>query len=692
MYAFLGPIFAANRRVNQTDGGSATDPYWDNVVLLMSFDGANGSTTFIDSAKPARQFTSGAPAGNLPGPVISTQQSRFGGASVGFLNTNAYLAAPNSVDFQFRTADFTIEFWLYNNIPWVDQFNQGIVGQKANDYSSGWQIYRNTAYYTDRIAARIGGTNDFFSATTPAVGVWEHWALTREGETLRWFRNGVLDNTGFIQHDVNDTGDEFRIGAPQTWGGIMDAYIDEMRITKGIARYTDTFTPPTAAFPKRGVTPTDPYWNDVLLYLPMNGSDGSTTFTDVSSSTRPVTVSGNARISTVQSKYGSAAGFFDGGADYLTVNALTLDAADFTIECWVCPNEITQAAILNQGDADVSGNWCLAVFPPGSVVFYADNFPRLASTLTMAVGQWQHIALTRSGNTYRLFVDGAIQDTQNYSFNHTGAPFKVGNGYGGISTFVGYIDEVRVTKGVARYTANFTPPTQAFPTTGGSDVQTDPYWNSVELFLPFNGVTDSQDFIDVSSRQVPVVANGDVRLSGPREIGGRSARWPWNGSNAKSQDVFLRAGPLASDYLAGDFTIEGWVWIEGNTDHTFFSAEPYFCLTVILCAPGGRTQVFVGHGVNGAWVDSAESTGVLEYGTWHHVALVRAGSLITLYHDGVHQLSLSTPVLNFNPYVRIGDAGPYYTTMALGLSGFVDDFRITKAARYLSDFTPPTPI
>jgi hypothetical protein len=207
----------------------------------------------------------------------------------------------------------------------------------------------------------------------------------------------------------------------------------------------------------------DPYWNDVSLLLHMDGSNGSTTFTDSSSTPKTITVNGNAQISTAQSKFGGASGLFDGSGDYLEEAGLTLGTSDFTMECWVRLASITDCAIFNQGNSDSTGSYCLAVNSAnGKVYFYADNSSRFSSVGALSVDTWSHVALVRAGNDYKLFIDGTLDGSYTGTHNHSSTPFKIAKGFGGIAELNGYIDETRITT-VARYAANFTPATAAFP-------------------------------------------------------------------------------------------------------------------------------------------------------------------------------------------------------------------------------------
>ena len=236
---------------------------------------------------------------------------------------------------------------------------------------------------------------------------------------------------------------------------------------------------------KNSVAATDTNIRDVSLLLHGNGTNGSTTITDSSLTPKTVTAVGNAQISTAQSKFGGASIAFDGNGDYLTAanNAsLNFDSGDFTIECWF------YAAALPTPNSDTVRVGALAVY--GGVFFggnaqgyqFSVNFTGnqlvmgrpatgvLASgSFTFALSTWYHVAYTRAGSTNRLFVGGQSLTLSTDTFSPVTSPtgtLRVGSerlfsNYD--HDFNGYIDDFRITKGIARYTANFTPPTLPFP-------------------------------------------------------------------------------------------------------------------------------------------------------------------------------------------------------------------------------------
>jgi hypothetical protein len=241
----------------------------------------------------------------------------------------------------------------------------------------------------------------------------------------------------------------------------------------------------------------DPYANNVSVLLNMNGTNASTTFTDSSSNSLSFTSYGGAQISTAQSKFGGASGYFDGDADIRMSAANSLfnfGTGDFTIECFL---RITGDSL--QGSTSFFNNIRSAIiascFPTGGNAlngwvfgisgnttttgtgFTFQNWVNATSyetavTTTLSKNTWYHIAAARSGTVTRIFLDGVLQASntlgvQNITNNNL--PLKIGrlqfNYFNSIfldGGLVGYIDDLRITKGVARYTSSFTPPSAEF--------------------------------------------------------------------------------------------------------------------------------------------------------------------------------------------------------------------------------------
>jgi len=216
-------------------------------------------------------------------------------------------------------------------------------------------------------------------------------------------------------------------------------------------------------------TPVDPQFGSVSLLLHGNGANGSTTITDSSPTPKTVTAVGNAQISTTQSKFGGASIAFDGTGDYLDIgsnSAFGYGLNNFTIEFWIYRNASAVLQVLLDHRVGTSVRVAPTIYiSSNSVYYYTDGNNRIMGG-TLASTQWVHVALSRSGSSTRLFLDG-VQTGSTYSDtnNYIDSPVRVGGANDGssVASINGYIDDLRITKGIARYTSNFTPPTAPFP-------------------------------------------------------------------------------------------------------------------------------------------------------------------------------------------------------------------------------------
>ena len=225
----------------------------------------------------------------------------------------------------------------------------------------------------------------------------------------------------------------------------------------------------------------DSAFANVSLLLHMDGSNGSTTFTDSSSNARTVTANGNAKVSTAQSKFGGASAAFDGNGDYLTTPYSTslYDwwTSDYTIEAWVYATSWVNwsrdtnipCMIGNIAPTGFTAYWSFGPDATGKLRFYYFNgslgIDNIVTTATLPTSQWNHIAAVKNSGGVALYING---NNSGGTIGISGTPqssaataLVIGQ-HNNIS-INGYIDDLRITKGVARYTANFTPPTAPFP-------------------------------------------------------------------------------------------------------------------------------------------------------------------------------------------------------------------------------------
>jgi hypothetical protein len=294
---------------------------------------------------------------------------------------------------------------------------------------------------------------------TFAVNTWYHIAIVRNGGIIRCYINGVQATliagsaTDAVSYIANIIG---KYGASPDYA--FPGYLSGLRIVAGTAIYTSNFTPPTT--PPTAVSGTQ------LLCNFTNAG-----IVDSAMQTNLETV-GNAQISTAQSKFGGSSILFDGTSDGLagySNRALVLGLRDFTWEGWVYLNSISGTqAILSQRGAQQSQLFLGVDTASGGQIFaYANGTgsPGRMCSVSMPTGQWVHIALVRVGTTVTLYKNGVGGTTATSSQDFISQNVFVGtdNATGG-AALNGYIDDLRFTTGVARYTSNFTPPTVAFPT------------------------------------------------------------------------------------------------------------------------------------------------------------------------------------------------------------------------------------
>jgi hypothetical protein len=368
------------------------------------------------------------------------------------------LNVPSNAVFGFGTGDFTIETWA--NFTSLPATAKGMVdGQAAgafNFYYDGGSFLSKFIVFSNRSA------NQLTYSFTPIINAWYHFAVARQGTDLRLFINGVLVTTASgISTNYSTT--NVTVGGDAAAGGwYFPGYLSDVRIIKGTALYTANFTPPTA--PLTAVT------NTSLLLNATNAG-----VYDATAKTVEVTV-GTAQASTAQFKFGtsSIALLNTANNNYLTIPASVnrLLTGDFTVEMWsFLPSGSTQSLYANilKGAATPNNSICASF--AGSLkymVFCGTPAVNIASTITSNDGVWHHLAFVRSGTTCKFYVDGTaaattVTTSAAFDFGSAGA-LTIGSGLASDNWTNCYIDELRITKGVARYTANFTPPTAAFPT------------------------------------------------------------------------------------------------------------------------------------------------------------------------------------------------------------------------------------
>jgi hypothetical protein len=178
---------------------------------------------------------------------ISTSVVKYGTGSIALDGTGDYLSTRSTPNLAFGSGDFTIECWAYATS--LGSYN-ALFAQWPNNGGSANNSYTLESVGSNMEFYWVAGTTLYGPATlgTITTGVWIHWAICRSGNTLYPFKNGVLGTTVSISQTLNSPTSAVTVGGAVAGGGEWIGYIDELRITKGYARYTANFTPPTEAF------------------------------------------------------------------------------------------------------------------------------------------------------------------------------------------------------------------------------------------------------------------------------------------------------------------------------------------------------------------------------------------------------------------------------------------------------------
>lgn len=318
-----------------------------------------------------------------------------------------------------------------------------IVGRASRPYAPGNVKVNGTAY------------PDYIGSASELALIWSHRdRLQQTGETLIDTTSGNIGPEAGTTYTVRIYGE-------------ANSLIRTVAAISGTSyTYSAADEQADSGLPAPGSS--DPDFNSVSLLLPMDGADNSTIFTDVKG--HAVTVFGDAKISTSQSKYGAASASFDGTGDYLSIAndaSLQFGSGAFTIELWARMNSSSQIHSIfdKRGTLGAHG---LNIFVDNSSGYKfwfvaSDNgttWPvQIISPSAVAANTWYHLAFTRSGNTWRAFVNGVLVGTATWSGTPSGdtQPILLGRVFNTSFYLNGYLDDVRVTKGVARYVSDFTP-------------------------------------------------------------------------------------------------------------------------------------------------------------------------------------------------------------------------------------------
>lgn len=427
-----------------------------NCILLTC-----QSNRFTDNSTSVFTITlTGTPSVQRFNPFLYSQgysTSVYGGSAY-FNGTTDYLTAPDSTQTDLGSGNFTVECWFY-------QFSSKVTScismytATGTGYAMGASSTANKTWWYANSASQI------LSSATFNYNAWNHLAVARSGGTTTMYLNGV--SVGSFSDSINYVGTTTYIGVDefsQYWNG----YISDARIVKGTAVYTSNFTPPTS--PLTAITNTSLLCNmqNAGIYDNAMQNDILTVSTTYPS------------ITTANKQYGTGSIYSQATGNYLYFpksNTFYMGSGDFTIEFWIYCNSNSGAIIdqfPNASGSYLTGQYNIILLTTNKLMFTvaasASSTASFTTTGSFATNTWTHVALVRSSGVLKFYINGTADATTLTSSLVVGmtqvAGYMMNAANGQTNPMVGYLDDVRMTPGFARYTSNFTRPSAAFPNYG----------------------------------------------------------------------------------------------------------------------------------------------------------------------------------------------------------------------------------
>lgn len=643
---------------------------WDETTLSIGTSSTNSldNSTFIDRSSNAHSITANGDATQTAfHPYLDNWSNYFDGAGDYLRATDASLAE--------GTDDFTLECWFWMPSSFSPGVNDSLF---AHDGTPGYQIsWRTSGFcFMGDGSNRVLNTN---TLTTDIFDAWHHIAYARVGDTLYGFLDGNLIGTStHVSVSTNFTNTTIDIGVNRGGTGYVNAYISNLRIVKGTALYTSTFTPPTEKLTAVSGT--------TLLTCQNNR------FIDNSTNAHTITANGDAKVSAFnpfgqESEYAvgenKGSTYFDGSGDYLSTTLSGNLSGDFTIECWLLGLENGVTAdpaqrffVSKNSDSNTADNLQLGIgnntasgVTNNAPFVYTDTLLTASSESIVNQG-WNHVAVTRSGSSLKLFVNGV----QKGSTATTTTTFVLSNSFIGTrgtgvgnDNYYGYMSDFRVVNGTALYTSAFTPPTSPVGNTNAS------------LYLPM----DNAGIYDKTGNTTFVPGGSVATSTSQTKFADTSIYFAGNGNYAYDLNV------NSWSFGTGDFTWEMWTNFSDIAIRTIASfltsinsTHPYLYIN-----SSANIVYYVG-GTN--YITSSSTVSI---NTWYHIALVRNSGTTTLYIDGTNVGSFNDSFNYVNGSLLLGSyynpAGTIYTGSEM--YGYIENLQILKGvAKYTANFTPPT--
>jgi len=648
-------MFAASKSGKAVAAGAATDPYFNQTVLLLNDTGTNGAqnNTFIDSS--TNNFTITRNGNTTQGSVNPYEPTgywsgNFDGSTQYLTTSGANLAA--------GTGDFTWECWVY--VAGTSAY-QAFIDSRNGTANAGLYFGLSTGTLTPIIFNQ--STLLFTSSINIVANAWNHVALVRNSGTIVVYINGVSGGSLANSYTLSST--TYGIGSYYSSGSnYLSGYLSNLRVVNGTAVYTSAFTPPT--------TPLTAISGTSLLTLQNNRfkDNSSNNFTITATGTPPIT--SFSPLPPTASYSGAAYGgsmYFDGAGDSLkdsTARAnYSFSGSDGTVELWVYVSTRTEQILWGMRNTSifVYDNMLKLTVTTG-IIAWSDGSAWNNTSSAPALNSWNHIAWVKSSTTLKIYLNGVLIGTFSYNPSANNRILSIGSADDGTSPVLGYISNFRIVKGTAVYTSNFTPP-----------------------IAPVSAITNTQLLLNATNAGIyDATALNDMETVGDAQVSTTQAKWGASSMKFDGTGDWLLFPDNVNIVLnQAIFTIEGWIYLSAVGSARGIVGKGTGTTGWLLSTNSSNQVVFTDT------TTAITSTGTLSVSTWYHIAVVRSGTgtnQTLIYINGTND-GIGTSATNFNQtnsmYVGADRTG------SSAFNGYIDDLRITKGvARYTANFTAPT--
>jgi len=641
-----------------------------------------------------------------------------------FNGSSEYLQFPAGTAFAPGTGDFTLEGWVY------------VITHNTSQGNFFWtQATPGTNYFLFTFGTSGAGWTAISSGVGPGINgptvtintnTWYHLAVTRTSGTVRVYVNGVSGTAGTNTTDLSNTSWTPTLGSyTHTVYGLWNGYVSNVRYVKGVAVYSGNFTPPSLApLTAAGATSAACYPSTTNVNTTFAASNTSlltcqsNRFKDNSVNNFSVSVIGAPRTSFNFYPTGFTAPTASPGAvlfnnNFLSMTSstnLTIGTSSATVEFWMYSSATDgyRRIVVSSIGAFSNGTFVIRY---NNGTFIAGSGAVAVSTGTLpATNRWTHVAwVGTTGTSQTLYFNGVSVGTA-AAYNITEAIQYIGGYYSvnGTEYYLGFISNLRVVKGTAVYTGNFSPPINFLQTSGAAsaasytsttNVNTTFPAANTSLLLNFadssyvtasNGVANNT-FIDESANAFSIPGIGT-----PTQ-GAFTPYWPNNGywgNYFDGSNSYIRTTGVS--FTSPSFTIECWFYFTGSAaNQSIYDFSAGLGTYGVYTAISGSiiSTQFYSTNASGSRIGIISTPYANYLNQWVHLAVTFDGSTYRMYLNGV---SVGTPVSSTTQIVTltvltVGGRSDSTQVAGYGWVGYVSNLRYVRGTVvYTGNFVPPT--